>query len=180
MSEIQSRIAELVDEFRRIGVTQMRDLPIYNASLDVEAVGFQALGERWVGVLITPWFMSAILLPPAKTALDLKLIGRKSEEILPAAAYAFIDSGVEGVGSYKSLPLHSPMGAFSSQEGARQEAHARLTALLTPPAEALKSTAAQEGVRQAPVNFSRRAFLRGRGNAGLVEGDAPASNVTRA
>jgi [NiFe] hydrogenase assembly HybE family chaperone len=173
VSEIRSRIGELVDEFRRIGVAQMRDLPIYNASLDVEAVGFRALGERWIGVLITPWFMSAILLPPVKTELDIKLIGRKSDEVLPAAAYAFIDSGVERVGSYKSLPLYSPMGAFSSQEGARQEAQARLTALLTPPAEVPKTTAAEDGVRQAPVNFSRRAFLRGRGSAGLVDADAP-------
>jgi [NiFe] hydrogenase assembly HybE family chaperone len=180
VSDIQSRIAELVDEFRRIGVTQMCDLPIYNASLDVEAVGFQSLGERWIGVLITPWFMSVILLPPVKTELDIKLIGRKSDELLPAAAYAFVDSGVERVGSYKSLPLYSPMGAFRSQESARREAQARLTALLTPPAEAPKTPAAQEGTRQAPINFSRRAFLRGRGNAGLVEGDAPVSNVTRA
>ena len=169
MTEIQSRISELVDQFRHIGVTQMRDLPIYNASLDVEAVGFQAVGERWIGVLITPWFMSAILLPPSKTTLDIKLVGKKSQEVLPAATYAFVNGGVETVGGYKSLPLHSPMGAFTSQEGARQEAQARLTTLLTPPVPE-PAAAPQGDARQAPCNLSRRAFLRGHGSAGLVKG----------
>lgn len=162
MSEIESRVAELVDQFRRIGTAQMRDLPIYNARLDVEAVGFQAIGERWIGVLITPWFMSAILLPQVKTALDAQLMGQKSQEVLPAAAYAFVNGGVETVGSYKSLPLHSPMGAFESQECARREAHARLRALLTPAAELPKpAPASREVPPQSPGDPSRRAFLFG-------------------
>lgn len=157
MTEIESRIAELVDQFRRIGETQMRDLPIYNTSLSVEAVGFQPIGEHWIGVLVTPWFMSAILLPPAKTAMDYTLIGKKTRQVLPAATFDFVSGGVETVGGYESLPLSSPMGAFPTQDSAHREAQARLLALMTPPEETPQST--------APSNPGRRIFLRGSGKA---------------
>ena len=160
MTDIESRVAELVDQFRQIGATQMRDLPIYNPCLDVEAVGFQAFGERWIGVLITPWFMNAILLPPVKTVLDNRVIGQKSQEVLPAATYAFFNGGVEGAGSYKSLPLYSPMGAFKSQDSARREAQARLLALLTEPAEVAKPAMREQGTPAEAPNPGRRAFLR--------------------
>lgn len=165
MTEIESRIQELVDQFRRIGAMQMRDLPIYNACLEVEAVGFQALGDRWIGVLITPWFMNAILLPPARTTLDARGIGQKSQEALPAATCAFIGSGDETVGGYKSLSLHSPMDAFTSQDSARHEAQARLSALLTPPAAMPEPALATQSPQPASAKLSRRAFLRGRRNA---------------
>lgn len=164
MTAIESRIEELVAHFRQIGVIQIRDLPIYNAGLEVEAVGFQAFGDRWIGVLITPWFMNVILLPSEKTPLNAKVIGQKSQEALPAATCAFIGGGDETVGSYKSLALYSPMAAFTSQSSARHEAQARLIALLTPPAELPKP--ALQGIPQpAPSNPSRRAFLCGRRNA---------------
>ncbi|MGB7989153.1 MAG: [NiFe]-hydrogenase assembly chaperone HybE [Candidatus Methylophosphatis roskildensis] len=162
MNDIESRVTELVDQFRRIGSAQMQDLPIYNARLDVEAVGFQALGERWIGVLITPWFMSVIILPPVRTTLDARLFGQKCQELLPAANYAFVNGGVELVGSYKSLPLHSPMDAFESQDSARREAQARLSALLTPPAESPKpASATRDGSSPSPGDPARRAFLFG-------------------
>jgi [NiFe] hydrogenase assembly HybE family chaperone len=166
MTEIESRIAELVAQFRQIGATQMRDLPIYNACLDVEAVGFQALGERWVGVLITPWFMSAILLPSIKTALDNGKLGQTSQEVLPSATRAFMSGGIETVGSYKSHPLYSPMGAFTSQEDARHEAQVRLIALLAPPAEMPKDAPTTQGASPQPApDLGRRAFLRVNRNA---------------
>jgi [NiFe] hydrogenase assembly HybE family chaperone len=166
MTEIESRIAELVARFRQIGATQMRDLPIYNACLDVEAVGFQALGKHWVGVLITPWFMSAILLPSNKTALDNGTLGQTSVEVLPSATHTFMSGGIETVGGYKSLSIHSPMGAFTSQEDARHEARVRLTALLTPSAEIPKDapTTPRASPQPAP-DLQRRAFLGVIGNA---------------
>lgn len=164
MTDIESRVAELVDEFRQIGASQMRDLPIYNPALDVEAVDFQPLGELWAGVLITPWFMSVMLLPPAKAPFDAALIGRKSQETLPAGNFGFVYGGVDVSGAYKSLPLHSPMGAFKDQLSARLEARSRLIGLLTAPAEVTKSPpAAEDSAPQTPSDLSRRAFLFGRG-----------------
>lgn len=156
MTEIASRVAELVSQFRHIGETQMSDLPIYNARLSVEAVGFQPIGECWIGVLITPWFMSAMLLPPARTAMDYSLIGKKTRQALPAATFDFVSGGIETVGGYASLPLWSPMGAFPTQDSARREAQTRLLALMTPPDATPQST--------APGNPGRRNFLRVRSN----------------
>lgn len=164
VSEIETRVAELVDEFRQIGVSQMRDLPIYNPALDVEAVDFQPLGDHWIGVLITPWFMSAVLLPPGRTPFDAVVFGRKSEHPLPAGSFGFVDGGVERAGAYKSLSLHSPMGAFGNQEVARLEARTRLIGLLTPPPEPKESGAApQNAATRSAVDSSRRAFIIGRG-----------------
>jgi Protein of unknown function (DUF3457). len=49
--------------FNEILDKRMRDLPVVNASLSVQAVGFNRFGEDWLGVLITPWFMNLMLLP---------------------------------------------------------------------------------------------------------------------
>jgi [NiFe] hydrogenase assembly HybE family chaperone len=160
MTEIESRIAELVAQFRQIGATQMQDLPIYNACLDVEAVGFQALGECWVGVLITPWFMSAILLPSNKTTLSSGTLGRTSLEVLPSATLAFMSGEIETVGGYKSRSLHSPMCAFTSQENARHEARVRLAALLTPsPGTPQDAPPTPDCTPQPAPDLPRRAFL---------------------
>lgn len=160
MTEIESRIAELVAQFRQVGATQMRDLPIYNPCLDVEAVGFQSLGECWVGVLITPWFMSAILLPSNKTTLGSGTLGRTSLEVLPSATLAFMSGEIETVGGYKSLSLHSPMSAFTSQEDARREARVRLTALLTPSPGVPKDAPPTPNCTPQPApDRRRRAFL---------------------
>lgn len=161
MIEIESRVAQLVEEFREIGASQMRDLPIFNAALDVEAVDFQALGDEWIGVLITPWFMSVIVLPQDRTPLDIAAIGRKSQQALPAGSFDFVHGGVDRAGGYKSLPLHSPMGAFSHQQTARLEARARLIGLLTPPAQSPPDAAKQEATRQSAAVPARRAFLLG-------------------
>lgn len=53
----------LVSRFLVVHREKMRGLPICNTSLDVEAVGFRALDEHRLGVLVTPWFMNLILLP---------------------------------------------------------------------------------------------------------------------
>lgn len=161
MTEIASRVAELVDQFRRIGETQMSDLPIYNARLGVEAVGFQPIGECWIGVLITPWFMSALLLPPARTAMDYSLIGKKARQVLPGGTFDFVSGGIETVGGYASLPLCSPMGAFATQDSARRQAQARLLALMTPP-DATPQAA-------APDSPGRRNFLRVRATTSPAE-----------
>ena len=77
------RIRELVERFREIGETAMRDLPLYNPELEVEALGFQALDDQWVGVLITPWFMNLVRLP-TQSAPDGYGANRPQGEVGPA------------------------------------------------------------------------------------------------
>jgi [NiFe] hydrogenase assembly HybE family chaperone len=56
-------IAGLVHQFELIHREHMRDLPIVNPALKVEAVGFEGFEDHQLGVLITPWFMNLVLLP---------------------------------------------------------------------------------------------------------------------
>jgi [NiFe] hydrogenase assembly HybE family chaperone len=56
-------VAALVAHFESVYRLHMQGLPIVNARLQVEAVGFRVYDGDQLGVLITPWFMNLILLP---------------------------------------------------------------------------------------------------------------------
>ncbi|MDJ0950887.1 MAG: [NiFe]-hydrogenase assembly chaperone HybE [Alphaproteobacteria bacterium] len=152
------RVDALVARFREIGETQMRDLPLYNDRLEVEAVGFQAWGEDWIGVLITPWFMNVVVLPGEKIAADMNAMGKPATVRLPAGETKFMWGGDEATGMFKALSLHSPMDIFVVQGQARAEAKQRLAKLLTPPAQ----DAATEAPETPARPMSRRELLRGR------------------
>ena len=57
------QVADLVAHYEAIYAERMRDLPIVNPRLAVEAVGFEQWEDQDLGVLITPWFMNLVLLP---------------------------------------------------------------------------------------------------------------------
>ena len=148
----------LVKRFARIGDERMRDLPLYNAALKVEAIGFRGFGEDWLGVLITPWFMNVMLLPKESEAMDMARMGKSVRIDLPAGPANFLHSGDEEYGAFKSLSLYSPMFDFANQDTARAAARGALLKLMRSPAkEAEPATAPAE--KKAP---SRRDLLRGR------------------
>ncbi len=151
--DLAPRVDQLVRRFREIGESSMRDLPIYNTELSVEAVGFELTGDQWQGVLITPWFMNFMMLTDQSGEVDWQLMGRKTEFSLPCGNWHLICGGDEIIGPYYFLSLHSPMFDFKTQELARIEARRRLKALRTPPP-------AREAGTGAP-DPDRRAFLRG-------------------
>ena len=64
------RVAALVAAYRRVAETDMVGVPICNPALAVEAVGFRAFGPGWLGAVVTPWFLNALLVPadPARWA----------------------------------------------------------------------------------------------------------------
>jgi len=151
----------MVERFRTIGETSMRDLPIYNADLEVEAVGFRPLDGHWVGVLIPPWLMNLMRLPERPEPMDMAAIGRKVRVALPSGERVLLWGGDESIGGYESLSLHSPMFAFQGQEAAREEAEQRLAELMRP---AQGSEPVDDGrlhTEAGPEKMSRRAFLRG-------------------
>jgi [NiFe] hydrogenase assembly HybE family chaperone len=49
--------------FFRIQREQMADVPILNPALMVEAVDFQRWQGHWLGIVVTPWCMSLLLVP---------------------------------------------------------------------------------------------------------------------
>lgn len=154
------RVLALIGQFRRIDAG-MRDLPIYNDKIAIEAIGFRVFGEgELLGVVLTPWFMNMIMLPVEPAPLDMAKIGRAVSIELPAGQRNFVVGGDEVIGLYKAHSLHSPVLNFTLPGQARAEARRLLTLLMTPasPEPGLKSGLGARGV-------DRRALLFGRHSA---------------
>lgn len=161
--------------FARIHATRMQGLPFLNPALRVEAVGLRRWEGRWLGVLVTPWFMSLVLLPDVPAAWQHAALGKSVAYALPAGVFQFIGGHEPGLGEYQSCSLFSPVFEFADQDGARATAQAALAALFDAGSRAgLEGPGTPAATRHAadapavlPVEaprpaLSKRDFLRGR------------------
>ncbi len=118
--------------FRTILRRQMHDMPMVNAALSVEAVGFRAWRDHWLGILVTPWFMNLMLMPRV-AAQWLPLAERETRHyVFPAGVFEFIGARDALLGDYQACSLFSPMFEFSDPAQARTTAMAALDALFDP------------------------------------------------
>lgn len=128
-----SNPADLVEStFFRIQQERMADVPILNHALSVEAVDFQRWQGHWLGVLITPWTMSMLLVPgKAEDWVSVGISDNKRRYIkFPAGDFAFLGGDEEGLGEFQTCPLFSPMDRFSCQSEATQTARASMVAIM--------------------------------------------------
>lgn len=157
---LDAAVARLVARFREIAATSMKDVPICNDRLGVDAIGFRRHGGRAMGMLVTPWFLNLAVFdldaasPPARAGAKLPLA-------LPAGEVELIVGEAPGFGRLDMCSLYSPMSEFADMAAARETARLamiELTAAPTPP-------------RVEKPALDRRAFLRG---ALAAKGEAPA------
>ena len=149
--------AEAVEEaFFRIQREQMADVPILNPALSVEAVDFQRWQGHWLGIVVTPWCMSMLLVPGSTDNWVSTGDNKRRFVKFPAGDFAFLGSAEAELGEYQSCPLFSPMGQFASQSEATMTARASLIALLTYPQAAKAATAEKPA---GEPSLSRRRFL---------------------
>jgi [NiFe] hydrogenase assembly HybE family chaperone len=155
------RAQALIELFQRVDAA-MRDMPIYNERIAIEAFGFRRFGEgELLGVVLTPWFMNMIKLPIEPVPMDMAEIGRTVSVELPAGKRAFVVGGDATIGLYQAHSLHSPVLNFTLPGQAQAEARRMLALLMTPP-EVTAETAATNG---SGVNrLDRRALLFGHRN----------------
>ena len=166
---LKQRVDALVSHFARVQRERMQGLPLLNAALRVEAVGFAcanaepALAEVAVaeGVLITPWFMSLLRLPLCQQA-HRDRVGRRVIHAFGLEQFDFIGAADDALGYYETCALFSPMFEFATQDLARDTALAALREIRegthsAAPAAALPTPPA------APAVPARRLFLTGRG-----------------
>ena len=146
------------DAFFRIQREQMADVPILNSALSVEAVDFQRWHGHWLGVVVTPWCMSVLLVPGSEA--DWQSTGDNKRRFVkfPAGDFAFLGSTEAELGEYQSCPLFSPMGQFANQSEAIMTARAAMIALLTDPEPAPDTSGKPVPVAGEP-SLSRRRFL---------------------
>lgn len=151
--------ADAVEEaFFRIQRDQMADVPILNPAISVEAVDFQRWQGHWLGIVVTPWCMSMLLVPGSSENWVSTGENKRRFVKFPAGDFAFLGSAEAELGEYQSCPLFSPMGKFSTQSEATMTARASLIALLT----TLQKTAPLSGVPEKnkdEPSLSRRRFL---------------------
>jgi [NiFe] hydrogenase assembly HybE family chaperone len=132
--------------FNEILAKRMRDLPVVNVELSVQAIGFNRFNEDWLGILITPWFMNLMLLPGSNSAWREQQPGTKIEKHFPYGAFDFTLGSETQLGTYALCSLFSPMFQFESQAAALTAAQAALQGLLA---------------ETTPRGVSRRDLLRG-------------------
>jgi [NiFe] hydrogenase assembly HybE family chaperone len=128
-AKIDALTTTLVTEFREIWHAKMRDVPMVNKLLSVEAVGFRFVDGRPLGVLISPWFMNLIQLPGEGEDWSGLTAGAKELIAFPSGEYEFIHNTRGLLGGYKACSLFSPMGDFATQMQAREVAQAVMVAL---------------------------------------------------
>ena len=145
--------------FARIARTRMADVPMCNAALRVEAVGFQRWQDEWLCILITPWALNLMLLPGGGSAFRAIWPGDSQWWQFPSGAYEFLGNREPGLGPYQMCSLFSPVFEFASQEAARETARAALAALLEPARDSPDGTRTAAAPADAPP-LTRRAFLR--------------------
>lgn len=127
------RVSMLLNAYRD-AAEQLRDTPMYNPALKIEAVSFRVHGDQLVGVVITPWFMNLTVL-----ALDPRLphaLSQGGKRVLhfPSGRYEFIAGELPEVGMVETCSLFSPMQEFAEMSVARQVAEAAIDGLYTEPA----------------------------------------------
>ena len=143
----------LAGSYREIGDRAMRDLPIYNDALGVEAVGFRRFNGTIIGIMVTPWFMNVVM--PAGAMRETS--GTTLQVRFPAGDIEFALSEVGQIGQIASCSLFSPMFQFADMAAARATAEAALAELMLP-------EDSEEAVRRrepATTPIDRRSFLRG-------------------
>ncbi|MCG6207425.1 [NiFe]-hydrogenase assembly chaperone HybE [Rhodopseudomonas sp. HC1] len=142
----------------------MRDLPIYNPALSVAALGFRDVDDAAFGVVVTPWFMNLVRVPPRGEAPLSP--GTVVPRALPVGVLDFTIGMLDGLGTMESCSLVSPMHDFGDQQQAESTALAALDVVLAPARNeeaSADSNVPSSAVPASPAtpSLDRRRFLRG-------------------
>lgn len=110
--------ARLEAAFSVVAAGEMHTLPFYQEQIPVKAVGFARFEGEWLGVMLTPWTLSLLLLPGS--VWPRRPLGERLGLALPFGHATFVVSELEGIGQYLSCSLLSPPTPGMSGEQAQQ------------------------------------------------------------
>jgi [NiFe] hydrogenase assembly HybE family chaperone len=150
MAEMDRRTKALVADFTEVFNGKMRDMPMVNHALHVQAVDFRPHEGGFLGTLVAPWFMNLVFLPPE--GYPLKAATEKETIRFPSGDYEFLHNSRELTGPYLACSLFSPMGDFTSQLQATDVARAVMVELFKPENRAETDRAAEiRALREAEL-----------------------------
>lgn len=150
-AEVVQATEKLTADFLEVWHSKMRDVPLVNKALRVEAVGFRRHEGVILGVLVSPWFMNLVMLPDGQDWSGLTT-GEKETVVFPSGEYEFMHNVREMTGGYKACSLFSPMNDFASHKDATDVARAVMEALFVAENQA-------ETDRAADIRAAREAEL---------------------
>ena len=169
---MNSVVEKLDAVFQDIANTRMAGLPICNEAMRVQAVGFREWQEHWVGVLITPWTISLVLMPGDKAPLKALGADEKMTWEFPSGKYEFMGLNEPALGTCQICSLISPVSDIARHEDAVSIAEQVMEALFSGEKSdqardaefKVKLEAARLSGEPMPMKektLSRRDFLRG-------------------
>ncbi|MDD5298790.1 MAG: [NiFe]-hydrogenase assembly chaperone HybE [Rhodocyclaceae bacterium] len=142
------------EAYYRIYRERMSDVPIHNEALSVAAVDFQKWQGHWLGIVLTPWCMSLLLVPGREDGWETPGDNQRRFVKFPAGDFAFLGNVEPELGEFHSCGLFSSMGQFSSQSEAMLTARAALAALFQ--ASAAPATTEEDKKSADEPSLSRR------------------------
>ncbi|MBL8941213.1 MAG: [NiFe]-hydrogenase assembly chaperone HybE [Archangium sp.] len=158
MRETTHVVDALLAAYRTIAL-EMAELPIVNSRLAVDAVAFREWSGGHAGIVVTPWFMNVVIVPPEGSARVEP--GTRVARQFPAGQFEFVTSVLDGVGPIEGCSLFSPMGQFRDMAHALEVAREAATALFTAPAVTTPAAPAAEAPpAKADSAPSRRDLFR--------------------
>ena len=149
--------ARLAATYADIAERSMRDLPVFNPKLRVEAIGFHDDGARVIGIVATPWFMNVVVAAsPLGPDLAFRPAGATVTHDLPSGAYDFVVGEIGDFGRLDSLSLFSPMFEFDDPEVVRATAEAAMTELERAPEPPKTEEKEKPAIDRRALLFGRR------------------------
>ncbi|WP_318373722.1 hydrogenase-2 assembly chaperone [Enterobacter sp.] len=101
--------AQVQTAFAAIGARTLHDLAFLHPAMPVYAAPFTLFEEQWIGCLITPWMLSALVLPGSHQRWQPRPVGEKLALALPAGNITFTVGELESIGHYLACSLMSPV-----------------------------------------------------------------------
>lgn len=141
----------LLGYYQTLAARIMAEMPMANAALQVEALGFTRQHAGWCGILVTPWFMNLVYRP------DQPVHGHSCTLPLPGAEVAV--QPAQGVAGFWMAPLISPLQDFPHMDYARNVAEQILHQLLSPPAAPVSALPETPAAGLAGRPLTRRGFF---------------------
>lgn len=106
--------------FEAIARRSMHDLAFLHPSMPVYVSDFTLFEGQWVGCVITPWMLSALIFPGPAQYWPVRAVSEKIGLKLPYGTMTFTVGELDGVSQYLACSLQSPLShRLSPEEGTR-------------------------------------------------------------
>jgi [NiFe] hydrogenase assembly HybE family chaperone len=143
--------SQLEQHYQQIYDHTMKDLPICNHRLQIALLDWRALPDiGFLGVMITPWFISLVVQPTQIDAFAHIRAGQTIELSFPSGQYEFMVNH-QPFGDYGTCALLSETTNIESHEVACQLAEQMLTYLFEPCEVEAKPEPAPRSVAEAQI-----------------------------